>query len=124
MSRSDCIRITGISGWGHHGVLDSERESGQTFIVDLELYLDLSIAAATDNLTKTVDYSAVAQQVHAVIEGEPLNLIEALAERIAVVCLEFPRLNQVCVTVHKPQAPIAVPFADVAVSLCRGRADV
>lgn len=124
MSRSDCIRLTGIEGWGRHGVLESEREAGQTFRVDLELYLDLSVAAATDDLTKTVDYSAVAQRVHDVIVGEPFNLIEALAERIATVCLEHARINQVCITVHKPQAPIAVPFDDVTVSICRGRADV
>lgn len=123
MSNSDCIRITGITGWGYHGVLDSERMAGQNFIVDVELSLDMSLAGASDDLTQTVDYGAVAQQVHEVIEGPPFNLIEALAEKIATVCLEHQRLHRVCVTVHKPQAPIAVAFTDVSATVCRGRAD-
>jgi dihydroneopterin aldolase len=105
-------------------VLESEREVGQQFSVDIELFLDLSIAAATDDLTKTVDYSAVAAEVHALLVGQPFALIETLAERIAETCLVHTRINQVCVSVHKPQAPIAVPFEDVSVTLCRGRADV
>jgi dihydroneopterin aldolase len=65
----------------------------------------------------------VAQRITEWIAGEPLNLIEALAVRIADSLLSEFRLQAVDVTVHKPQAPIEVPFGDVAVSVHRARAN-
>ena len=118
---SDRITLTGISGYGFHGVLAAERQQGQPFVVDLSCELDLSAAAAEDDLQRTVDYGALAQAVVADIEREPLNLIEALAERVARTCLAYAAISRVAVTVHKPEAPIPVPFADVAVTLTRSR---
>jgi 7,8-dihydroneopterin aldolase/epimerase/oxygenase len=117
----DRITLTGITGYGYHGVLPEEREQGQPFLVDLSCELDLSAAAADDDLRQTVDYGQLAQAVVGDVERDPLNLIEALAERIARTCLGYPAVQRVAVTVHKPQAPIPVPFADVAVSLTRSR---
>jgi dihydroneopterin aldolase len=121
--RTDGDRITlrGISAVGHHGVFDFEREQGQPFVVDVECVLDLAEAAATDDLERTIDYGALAQSVVDDIEGDPLNLIEALAERIAQTCLRYPAVAGVQVTVHKPQAPMPVPVADVAVTLTRSK---
>ncbi len=118
---ADRITIRGIRGTGHHGVFDHERADGQPFVVDVTLSLDTSAAGRSDVLARTVDYGDVANQVHAVIVGEPVDLIETLAERIADICLGWEAVEQVEVTVHKPQAPIAVPFDDVEVSITRGR---
>ena len=118
---ADRITIRGIRGTGHHGVFDHERADGQPFVVDVTLSLDTSAAGRSDVLARTVDYGDVANQVHAVIVGEPVDLIETLAERIAVICLGWEAVEQVEVTVHKPQAPIAVPFDDIEVSITRGR---
>jgi len=117
----DRITLTGITGYGYHGVFPEEREQGQPFLVDLSCELDLSGAAANDDLRRTIDYGQLAQAVVGDVERDPLNLIEALAERIARTCLGYPAVQRVAVTVHKPQAPIPVPFADVAVSLTRSR---
>jgi dihydroneopterin aldolase len=121
--RSDGDRVTlrGISAVGHHGVFDFEREQGQPFVVDVDCVLDLAEAAATDDLERTIDYGALAQSVVDDIEGDPLNLIEALAERIAQTCLRYSAVAEVQVTVHKPQAPMPVPVADVAVTLTRSK---
>ncbi len=116
---ADRITLTGISAFGHHGVFDDERNDGQTFVVDVVCTLDLSDAGASDDLEHTVDYGALAAAVAADISGDPLNLIEALAERIARTCLAPNRITAVEVTVHKPHAPIPVPFGDVAVTLTR-----
>jgi len=118
---ADQICITGIRGKGHHGVFDHERRDGQEFIVDVELDVDIARSAASDDLADTVDYGVVAAQVHAVITGEPLDLIETLAERIASACLSHQAVDRVTVTVHKPQAPIPVPFDDVAIRITRER---
>lgn len=121
LPESDRVTLTGIAAHGHHGVFDFEREQGQRFVVDVTCSLDLRTAAATDDLSETVNYGALAVAIVADIEGPPLNLIEALADRIACTCLELPMVDRVDVTVHKPQAPVGVEFADVAVTLIRSR---
>ena len=118
---NDRIEIVGITGWGHHGVLAEERRDGQKFAVDVVLGVDTSAAARTDELALTVDYGEVAQRVHALIVGEPVDLIETLAERIADAVLVFDGLAFVEVAVHKPSAPIPVPFDDVIVRIRRER---
>ena len=124
MSSADRIRLTGLHGRGYHGVLESEREAGQEFWVDVDLEVDVARASASDDLTQTVDYSAVAQQVHELITGQSVNLIETLADRIAHTCLNHALVSAVTVTVYKPQAPISVPFENVSVTIRRVRADV
>lgn len=118
----DRVVLTGLRAHGRHGVYGFEREQGQDFVVDVTLSLDLAPASTTDDLRRTVDYGVLAEAVVADVEGEPLNLIEALAERVARTCLRQPGVVEVEVTVHKPQAPISVAFADVAVTLTRSRA--
>ena len=118
---SDEIEIRGLRATGFHGVFDHERRDGQEFVVDLVLGVDTRPAAASDDLADTVDYGQIAQRVHARITGEPVDLIETLAERIAEDCLATPGVHAVTIAVHKPQAPIPVPFADVVVRIHRRR---
>jgi 7,8-dihydroneopterin aldolase/epimerase/oxygenase len=117
----DRISLTGISAFGHHGAYDFERQQGQQFVVDVSCTLDLSSAASTDDLAQTIDYGALAQAVAADVERDPLNLIEALADRIALTCLRYDAVQCVEVTVHKPQAPMPVDVADVTVTLTRSK---
>jgi 7,8-dihydroneopterin aldolase/epimerase/oxygenase len=117
----DRISLRGITAFGHHGVFDFERQQGQPFVVDVSCTLDLASAASADDLEQTIDYGALAQAVAADIERDPLNLIEALAERIALTCLRYEAVQCVEVTVHKPQAPMPVDVADVAVTLTRSK---
>ncbi|HEY3603532.1 MAG TPA: dihydroneopterin aldolase [Sporichthyaceae bacterium] len=121
MLQLDRVALRGLRGFGRHGVLPAERSLGQWFGVDVELGLDTRSAAAGDDLGETVDYSAVASEVVALIEGEPVKLIETLAQRIADACLDRPGVMQVEVTVHKPGAPVSVPFDDVSVTITRSR---
>lgn len=119
---SDKIKISGIKGEGKHGVLEQEKNTNQPFIVDIELELDLEKAAEEDDLSETVNYDEVAKLVVEVIKGPTLNLIEALADRIATRILHsFDLIDEVKVTVHKPKAPISVPFDDVSVALKKKR---
>ena len=116
---SDRITLRGLRVHGRHGVLPEEREHGQDFVVDAVLKLDTRVAAENDALAETVDYGVLAQRLADVVAGEPCDLIETLAARLAAVCLSHPRVFEVEVTVHKPSAPIAVPFDDVAVTVVR-----
>lgn len=118
---TDRVALRGIAGFGYHGVLAEERRDGQRFVVDVSCSLDLAPAARDDDLQATVNYAELACAVVADIEGEPVNLIEALAERIAGTCLRSGRVGAVEVTVHKPEAPMPVGVADVAVTLTRCR---
>ncbi|MGE3811853.1 MAG: dihydroneopterin aldolase [Candidatus Nanopelagicales bacterium] len=117
----DRIALSGVSARGFHGVFEFERREGQTFVVDVVLGVDTRRAAQTDDLADTVDYGSVGSDVVAAIEGEPLDLIEGLAQRIAEACLARDGVEAVEVTVHKPQAPVGVPFGDVAVTISRLR---
>ena len=119
---SDRISLTVITAFGRHGVYDSERQQGQQFVVDVSCILDLASAASTDDLGETIDYGALARAIAADVERDPLNLIEALADRIALTCLRYDAVQCVEVTVHKPQAPMPVDVADVAVTLTRSKA--
>jgi dihydroneopterin aldolase len=119
---TDRITLTGLKVRGNHGVFDFERSDGQDFVIDVVLELDLAPAAASDDVTDTVHYGELAEALGAVVGGEPVNLIETLAQRLADVCLKDLRVRTVTVTVHKPQAPIQLEFADVAVTLTRSRA--
>ncbi len=117
----DRIRLTGISARGFHGVHPEERRDGQLFVADVTLDLALDEAADLDRLDATVHYGHLAREVEAVLTGEPADLIETVASRIADAALRRERVRRVEVTVHKPEAPIAVPFEDVAVTIERAR---
>jgi dihydroneopterin aldolase len=117
----DRIAIRGIEVFARHGVLASEKEFGQAFLVDVELFLDLSKAALSDRLEDTVDYGELAQRIHDIVASERWDLIERVAGRVAEVGMQDRRVSQINVTVHKPEAPIAVSLGDVAVTLTRTR---
>ncbi|USY20915.1 dihydroneopterin aldolase [Nocardiopsis exhalans] len=117
----DRIELRGLTARGHHGVFDFERREGQDFVIDAVLHLDTAPAAASDDVGDTVHYGLLADKLVAVVTGEPVNLIEKLAERLAGVCLAEPLVEGVELTVHKPSAPIEHEFADVAVTVTRGK---
>lgn len=123
MDFADEIVLTGVRAFGRHGVYEHERREGQEFVVDVTLYLSTARAAASDDVTRTVHYGEVAERVVEIVGGEPLNLIETLASRIADDLLTRDPVRMVAVTVHKPHAPIPVPFGDVAVTIRRARRD-
>jgi len=119
---ADEITLTGVRAYGYHGVFEAERREGQEFVVDVTLFLSTAAAAASDDVADTVHYGEVAERIVELVGGEPLNLIEALAARIAddlLITHEIVRM--VAVTVHKPHAPITVPFENVAVTIRRAR---
>ncbi len=118
----DRIRLTGLRAYGRHGVYQTERIQGQPFVVDAELEVDLSAAVASDEVADTIHYGELADRLVAIVGGEPVSLIECLADRLVRACLDDPRVAAATVTVHKPRAPIPHPFDDVAVTLRRSRA--
>lgn len=119
---TDRISLLGVRARGFHGVLADEKRDGQDFVVDVVLDVDLAPAGTTDDLARTINYAEVGADVVRRIEGPSLDLIESLAEQIAGDALARPAVRGVEVTVHKPSAPVGVPFGDVAVSIHRTRA--
>ena len=119
---SDSLEIKGLFGFGYHGLFDDDRENGQGFLVDALLELDLTAVSRNDLLEDTIDYGAVCDLILAQLVGPPVSLIEKLAGQIADLILEtFPKVNSVKITLHKPDAPIAVKVEDIAVSVERTR---
>jgi dihydroneopterin aldolase len=118
----DQITLRGLRVRGFHGVHSRERRDGQDFVIDAVLSLDTRSAAAGDDLSRTVDYGILAERLAAVVTGEPVRLIETLADRLARVCLAEPIVQEVEITVHKPHAPLPQEFDDVTVTIQRRRA--
>ncbi len=116
---TDRVTLSGLRVRGFHGVLPEERRNGQDFVVDAVLSLDTRAAAVSDDLADTVDYGALAQALAKVVAGEPCDLLETLADRLAAVCLAHPLVFEVELTVHKPSAPIPLSFDDVSVTVVR-----
>jgi 7,8-dihydroneopterin aldolase/epimerase/oxygenase len=123
MTRRDSIVLTGLRVFAHHGVYDFEREAGQEFVIDVTAWLDLSAASAADDVETTVHYGELAVEVADAVTRDPVDLIETVAERVAAVVLAHRVVEAVEVTVHKPDAPIPVPFGDVAVTIVREQTD-
>ncbi len=118
---ADRIELRGLAVRGNHGVFEHERRDGQDFIIDITLWIDLSDAAASDDLNDTYDYGVLAQRAADIVAGPARNLIETVAAQIAEDVMDDSRVHAVEVVVHKPQAPIPLAFADVAVVARRSR---
>ncbi len=118
---TDRIELRGLRVRGHHGVFDHERREGQEFVVDVTAWMDLAPAAASDDLADTLHYGELAERTAAIVAGGPCDLIETVAARVAEMVMTDARVLAVEVTLHKPQAPIALDFGDVAVVVHRSR---
>lgn len=115
----DFIEIHGIAGFGYHGLFEHERKHGQSFGVDVKLELKSKRAGKSDDISDAVDYSHVVKIVYELIVGDPVNLIERLAEQIAMELLDTFPLKSVEVVVHKASAPVGSPVQDIAVRIMR-----
>jgi 7,8-dihydroneopterin aldolase/epimerase/oxygenase len=119
---TDTIFITGVVIHARHGVLDHETEVGQRFVIDIELFTDLSESSRSDKLADTVSYSNVVATATAAFNDTNYKLLERAAGAVAdAILVAFPRIRAVKVTVHKPHAPMAAIFDDVGVVLTRNR---
>jgi dihydroneopterin aldolase len=116
---ADRITLTGLELHGHHGVFADEKRDGQRFVVDITIWLDLTAAAASDDLTRTVNYGELAELASGVVTGPSRDLIETVAAEIADEVMRRYPVHATEVTVHKPSAPIALTFADVSVTIRR-----
>jgi dihydroneopterin aldolase len=105
--------------YGYHGMAAEERTLGQRFVVDVELFLDLTQAGLLDQPEFTVDYGAVAEVVRTVLEGPPCKLIEAVAEKLATTILECFPVQEVLIRLKKPHAPLPYKFESMAVEIRR-----
>lgn len=116
----DHISLVGIEERGRHGMLDHERQDGQLFLVDADIYLDLQGAGASDRIEDTVDYSQISALISRIITGPPCDLLEKVAAQIAEETLELANVQAVRICLHKPEAPLGLEKEDVSVTIWRG----
>jgi 7,8-dihydroneopterin aldolase/epimerase/oxygenase len=120
----DCIRLTGIDVYAYHGAHPAERELGQRFVIDVELWADVHPAAQSDAIADALDYTQVHQLIIDLTAGESFHLVEALAGRICDALLTEFSLEAATVTVHKPNPPIKNFLGSVSVTIDRTREDL
>ena len=118
----DKVSLQGIDVYAHHGVHPAERELGQRFVIDVDLWTDCSAAAASDSLDQALDYTAVHRCINESTAGTSYHLIEALAGYLCLVLLDSFSVDRVQVTVQKPNPPIANFLGRASVTLVRDRA--
>ena len=116
----DRLLLDGMVFFGRHGALPAERDLGARFRVDLVLDADLGRAGLSDRLEDTVDYVRAYEIVREVVEGEPCQLLEAVAERVAGRLLELPRVERVTVRVSK-RPPLEGEFEAFRAEVTRPR---
>ncbi|MBM7580677.1 dihydroneopterin aldolase [Jeotgalibacillus terrae] len=118
----DKIKVNEMEFYGYHGVFTEETKLGQRFRVNAVLELDLSKSAESDNVDDSINYADVYNVCKEVVEGEPLKLVEAVADRIASRMLsEFDILDRITIEVVKPDPPIPGHYNSVAIELTRSR---
>ena len=118
----DYIHVNDMEFWGNHGVFAEETKLGQRFRVTLSLAVDLQEAGQTDNLDKTVNYAEAFFICQKIVEGEPVQLVETVAERIAAEILTTfkERVKGCKVIVIKPDPPIPGHYRSISVEITRG----
>ena len=120
----DKIIIKGLKVHAYHGVNKEEKENGQLFIVNAELSTSLKNAALTDNVRDTISYSAASKLIVKTVRERSYDLLETVADRITLSLFnKFDKLNEVTVTLLKPQAPINLEFEYMGVEIHRKRSD-
>jgi dihydroneopterin aldolase len=119
---SDSVFVKGLVLHAYHGVMQHEAKVGQTFQLDLKLAIDLAEASRSDKLTHTVSYDTVVKAATEAFSTRRYRLVEAAAGAVAdAVLTQFPQVQAIAVTVHKPHAPLAATFEDVGVTIERKR---
>lgn len=120
MSKTIVIELKGLRVFAHHGVFDFERQNGQDFYIDAKVWVDNSNFESSADLEKSVNYAELAKALSDNVRGEPVDLLETLAQRLLELVLNWGGNNgpvlKAKITVHKPNAPIELEFTDVLVS--------
>ncbi|WLR41949.1 dihydroneopterin aldolase [Bacillus carboniphilus] len=120
----DKIILKGMEFYGYHGVFKEENKLGQRFKVDVSLFMDLSKAGKTDDLDDTANYADIYKTCKKIVEGKPMKLVEAVAEKISTSILEnFSMVERCTICLYKPDPPIPGHYQSVAVEITRGRDD-
>ena len=109
--------LSGIHAEGHHGARPGEKDDAQSFVVDL----DLEVEVGADRIDDTADYRGVSESVRAIVQEGSFDLIETMAAEIAVACLAFPAVRRATVVVHKPNAATRLGIDGVATAVTRPR---
>lgn len=116
----DQIIIDRLEIFCNHGVYEEEKNNGQNFYVTVALDLDTYAAGVSDDLAKSVDYAALCRDITRFMKERRYRLIEAAAENLAAYILnEYVLIRGLRLSIHKPEAPIGLPFEDVSVTICR-----
>lgn len=114
----DRIRLVNMTFYGYHGVSEAEKETGRRFEVDCELAIDLAEAGKTDQLTNTIDYTAVFDIIANIVQNKSFSLLEGLALNLAAAVLDGFPVIEVTIRVRKLIPPISghVDFIEVEVT--------
>lgn len=118
----DIIKIKGLKLFAYHGVNPEEKEQGQNFIFDIDLYVNLNKPCASDDVNDTVSYAKVVKTVRRVFTEKKYDLLEKCAQVVSdAIFDEYSEVQKVEITLKKPEAPVSAEFEYMAVNIVRTR---
>ncbi|MFD2761427.1 dihydroneopterin aldolase [Lentibacillus juripiscarius] len=118
----DKILLNGMAFYGYHGLFEEEKKLGQRFSVDAELKFSLKKPGKSDDMNDSIDYGDAYELVKEVMEGKPVNLLEALAETISERLFQSYSILEACrIRITKPDPPIPGHYRSVAAEIFRER---
>lgn len=118
----DCVFLEGLTFRGRHGAYDGEAEAGQRFVIDLRCHVDFDRETSRDDLDEAVDYASVYKLTEEIVTGEPVKLLETLAQRLCDRLFDdFPGIHRIQLKIAKPDAPIDLITGQVGVETDRTR---
>ncbi|KAL0543822.1 hypothetical protein IC582_018927 [Cucumis melo] len=122
IEKADRLILRGLKFHGYHGVHLQEKETGQTFLVDVDAWLDLRAAGKSDDLSDTVSYTAIYRIAKEVMTGPSHDLLESTAEEISSkIMIHYDRVTAVRVKVAKPDVVVGGPIDYLGVEIFRSR---
>lgn len=118
----DKIEISNLVIFANHGVFKEEKTLGQKFVIDIILQLDTQEAAIKNDLTKSVHYGLLSNEIKDLFTSKSEDLIETCAEEIAQYILNsYEIVKEVTIRVKKPWAPVMLPVDTIFIEITRKR---
>lgn len=117
----DIIYIKNLELFANHGVFPEETKLGQKFLINATLYTDTREAGLTDDLTKSIHYGEISQEITRFLQENTYQLLETAVEQLAEhLLLHTSRMEKIELEILKPWAPVGLPLETVSVKICRG----
>ncbi|MDQ3878331.1 MAG: dihydroneopterin aldolase [Actinomycetota bacterium] len=124
IERAGHITVRGLAVEAHIGVTDEERRNPQKLLIDVDIEADLSAAALSDDVSDTIDYGTIVEEVARLVESSNHRLLERLGAEIAELICSKRHVGRVTVVVAKESPPVEQTVDGISVGVTRTSGEI